>query len=308
MHTKPLLILAFNRPKHLKRLIDSLRPHQPQKILVGIDGPRKHNPLDEEKIAQVLVEVNKIDWTTDIELRIREENLGLRFAVVDAVSWAIKKHGEIIVVEDDIEVGPDFISFMSDMLDRFRHDYSIGHISGYNLVPEFSLSNANQLARVSRIPESYAWGTWSRAWDNYDQSLSWPLGQSLRNLSDLLGGYLPAIVWKINFFDAKQDAINTWAYRWIGSLWANGLRCVSPNRNLVTYTGLTEGTHTRTKPNWQELPVESVAPLRRAFDLGIDHRADGWILKNVFGSSVKGVLRRIIQSMILNLFRKVNRI
>lgn len=301
MYTKPLLILAFNRPNHVKRLIDSLRPHQPQKILISVDGPRLNNLGDFEKISQVLDELKKIDWTEDIEYRIRQTNLGLRFAVADAVSWVIAKYGEVIVVEDDIEVGPEFLKFMSDMLDKFRDDDSIGHISGYNLVPQHFLKSPDQMFRISRIPESYAWATWSRAWNLYDPSLAWANSQSIRQLSQFLGGTLVGTIWKINFNDAKFDTINTWAYRWVASLWSNQLLCVSPNRNLVAYTGQAEGTHTLQKIKTPEIKVQPLAGLlpNFIFDLGADH----WIQKNVFHGSFFGVARRYLESIVLRFMK-----
>lgn len=299
MYTKPVLILAFNRPIHLRGLIDSLRPHQPQKILVGVDGPRKNNPKDSEKIALVLAEIRKIDWTTDIELRVREKNLGLRFAVADAVSWALEKHGEIIVVEDDVEVGPEFLGFMSEMLDKFKYNETIGHISGYNLVPKEVLTRPNEQIRLSLIPESYAWATWARAWEKYDPALSWARSQTIFDLKKRLGSLLSAIVWKINFFDAQRESINTWAYRWVATLWANDLLCISPNRNLVTYTGSDSGTHTRLRASWSELQVSKLGQIDSSYPPERDVAADEWLQKNMFKASKTGLPLRIAASIAL---------
>lgn len=304
--TKPLLILAFNRPAHVKRLIDSLRPHRPQKILVGIDGPREKNETDKQKIAQVLHEVSKIDWTTDVELRIREKNLGLRIAVADAVTWAIQRHGEAIVVEDDIVVGPEFLQFMSEMLDRFRDNEEIGHISGYNLVPESALSNPSAKFRYSLVPESYAWATWERSWQYYDENLVWPGRNGFHKLRNHLQNVVAASVWKINFYDANKGNINTWAYRWIATLWSKNLVCVSPNRNLISYTGAFDGTHTRRAPTHSELEISSIGSLTSVPAFKIDATADNWIHKKVFRSTHVGLLVRAAESLVLTLLRNLS--
>lgn len=303
--TKPLLILAFNRPAHVKRLIDSLRPYRPQKILVGIDGPREKNKSDKEKIAQVLDEVNKIDWTSDVELRVRENNLGLRFAVADAVTWVIDKYGEVIVVEDDVEVGPEFLQFMSLMLDKFRDDDEVFHVSGYNLVPKSEVCFPGEAIRKSSIPESYAWATWSRAWEAYDPYLNWAKKLSISELKSLLGKVVPAIIWKVNFRDAERELISTWAYRWIGSIWSRGGVCISPNRNLVNYTGQSLGTHTRFPTSQVELPIESVLSLEVPLMTRLDSEADFWIQRNIFRASMPGVFIRIAQSVGLMLIKAV---
>lgn len=300
MYTTPILILAFNRPNHVKMLIDSLRPHQPQRILVGIDGPRQNSIQDKEKISRVLKEIKKIDWTSDIEIRIRKENLGLRVAVADAVSWAIKKHGEIIVVEDDVVVGPEFLTFMSDMLDKFRNDKSIGHISGYNLVPRAKIKNPEDKFRYSLIPESYAWATWERAWEFYEPSLSGANTLTLRKLRKLLGTIPAALVWKINFLDARKEAINTWAYRWVAALWLNNLKCVSPNRNLVEYTGMDDGTHTFLPFRQEQIKIESLRSL--SADVSPTTTLNGedlWIIRRIFHGTYPGLLFRMLSSLAL---------
>jgi hypothetical protein len=295
--TKPLLILAFNRPEHVKRLINSLRPYRPQKILVGVDGPREKSKSDKQKIAQVLNEVNKIDWTTDVELRIRKKNLGLRFAVADAVTWVIEKYGEVIVVEDDVVVGSEFLPFMNDMLDKFRNVPEIGHISGYSLVPSNFLSHPNERFRYSIFPESYAWATWSRSWRKFDTELQ---NYSLHNSLDSIS----RIVWSINFQDARRETINTWAYRWTNSLWKQGMLCVTPNRNLINYMGQSEGTHVRTQALWVELPIESL-PAHEPADVQIcqDQIADEWLSKTCYRSSPTGLIRRIVESKVLSILR-----
>lgn len=305
MSIKPVLILAFNRPTHVKGLIDSLRPHNPERILVSVDGPRKNFPKDKEKIAEVLIEIQKINWTTNVEIRIRKENLGLRFAVADAVSWAINKHGEIIVVEDDVVVGPEFLTFMSDMLEKYRDDESIGHISGYNLVPASLLNNPSTRIRLSKIPESYAWATWAREWNYYDENLDWARKQRVSTLRRLLKSLSQAIIWKLNFYDARTNNINTWAYRWVSTLWARDKFCISPNRNLVSYTGNAEGTHTRTKVRHAELPVESLAKLKIDSRLELDEMADQWIQKVVFHATFLGIFLRLSHSIALSIIKLV---
>lgn len=299
---KPLLILAFNRPQHIKRLIDSLRPHAPQNIFVGVDGPRPNNKNDVEKVAQVLAEIAKIDWASSLELRIRENNLGLRLAVADAVTWVIEKYGEVIVVEDDVEVGPEFLTFMSQMLDENRNNLRVGHVSGYNLVPERGLTHPQNKYRLSLIPESYAWATWSRAWANYDSKMDWANRQSWKTLSLHLGSRLAGLVWKINFYDARMNHINTWAYRWVASLWQHNQYCISPNRNLVSYNGAKTGTHTKIPRLSRELQIETLAGLTD--DLQFDSRADTWVQKISFRSSPIGVFRRILESVVLNILSR----
>jgi hypothetical protein len=162
----PVLILAYNRPDQIQGLIDSIRPYAPKRVLVGVDGP-KDTAIDVEKVRKVVEAVEGINWTDDVQILERKSNLGLRLAVPDAVTWAISRAGRVIVVEDDVRVSKDFFPYMNHCLDEFANEDRIGHISGYNPVPQKFITNPQYRSRTSLFPESYAWATWDRAWSKY---------------------------------------------------------------------------------------------------------------------------------------------
>jgi hypothetical protein len=304
MKDAPVLILAYNRPAQVRGLVDSLRTLRPMKILVGVDGP-KDSQADREKVVSVLKEINEINWTDDVEIRSRDINLGIRRAVPDSVGWAIEKYGEAIVLEDDVRPGPEFFQFMNFALRKYRNSEQVGHVSGYNLVPKEFISHPETSIRFSLYPESYAWATWNRAWVNYSDSLDWALQLSSRELTNVVGSWLGAKVWRFNFTDASSDAISTWAYRWVASLWKNKLVSISPNRNISSYTGRDGGTHTRTPGSWKELGIESINSLESPVFPTIDGKADKWIGKNVFRSSPLGSIRRMAESNVLTLLKNI---
>lgn len=199
----PVLIIAFNRPVHLRNLINSLRPLSPKKIYVSVDGPRLSNKKDAELVRQVREEIQKIDWTNDLNVTYQTENVGLRISVSQAVSRVLEECDCVIVLEDDVIVGSDFLKFMNFSLDKFQSDSRIGHISGYNLVPRNHLSNPDDLVRLSRYPESYAWATWSDRWRHYDSGIldNKKISKSILAEDALLNRW----VWALNFNDASSE-------------------------------------------------------------------------------------------------------
>jgi hypothetical protein len=293
----PVLILAYNRPDQVKGLIESLRVHAPQKIRVAVDGP-KNSESDRAKVSEVIRELEAIDWTTDVKHLIRNSNTGIRFAVPEAVSWAIQETGQVIVIEDDVRIGQDFFYFMEYALETYKDDPIIGHVSGYNAVPQFNVSKADDICRASIYPESYAWGTWSHKWQYYSDEIP---RLAIAELEKLTGSFWSAMEWRINLYDARLEHVNSWAYRWLASLWAKGLICISPNRNISTYAGQTGGTHTRTKPRWMELPPDTISYLTPTYQLQLDLMADDWLAKNVFRGRPSGVIVRAAESIALGL-------
>jgi hypothetical protein len=304
MNKAPVLILAYNRADKVANLINSLRPLAPRTVLVGVDGPRLNKVNDTEKVARVHKVLELIDWTDDVQILRREVNLGLKRAVIDSVDWAIDAYGKAIVIEEDVVVGPQFLDFMNLMLTEHKSEESIGHISGYNVVPQKFISSSG--VRLTRYPESIAWATWSRAWEHFDESLSWGSNCSVPELKQIVGSNLGALKWKLNFLDAKNDRISTWAYRWIASMWARDQYTISPNLNLVTYSGFDSGSHTLTSAPWSELPISPVdiEHLMRSKEIGLDELAERWIKSTVFKENISGLARGLLVSAIRSISRE----
>lgn len=295
MRTTPLLVLAYNRPDKVRNLIDQLRPQAPKHLMIAVDGPKPGNSEDAARVAAVHKVIETIDWATSVETRLRPANLGLRVAVIDAVSWAMERHGQAIIIEEDVLPGPDWVPYAERMLDRFRDEPRIEHISGFNVVPPRVLGANAPANRLTLYPQSIAWATWDRAWSKFDGSLDWALGVSVADLTRLTGSRFAALRWKQNFADAASDRISTWAYRWISSMWSRGSLTLSPNHNLVRYAGYDEGTNSILKPPWKELPLFDGDPANLLDTEGIvrDMPADAWVNETVFAGTPFGVARGV---------------
>lgn len=301
MQTTPLVLIAYNRPQKMRGLLERLRGQRVENIIFAVDGPKANKPGDAEKVREVQQLVETIDWTDKVETRFRPANLGLQAAVTDAVTHAVSHYGQAIVLEDDTAPGPLWVPYGQAMLERHRDDSSIEHISGYNLVPDAIMTHPAQGSRLSRYPESFAWATWDRAWSQFDGTLDWALNASLADLQKIVGSRTGALRWKQNFHDAEAGRISSWAYRWISSMWSRGSFVLSPNANLVTYTGFDAGTHTVMTAPWNELP-QFEGPLEALLggtEPRLDERVDEWVGKTVFAETAYGVARGVAISSAL---------
>ncbi len=303
----PVLLLGYNRPEQMRGLIQSLSPFQPKVILLAIDGPNQNRPNDPELVKQTQEAINQVAWNAEIITRYRESNLGLRRAVVDAVTWANSEYGRVIVLEDDVRAGPQLLDFLNHNLDKYEKQNEVAHINGYNLVPIDHINKPDEASRISIYPESYAWATWDRAWKNYDDDLTWAKSASIDEIKKIVGSTTGALRWRQNFNDAAAERIDTWAYRWLASMWAKNLKIISPNQNIAQYFGSENGTHTRRKIKWQELEIESLPTNDRSLgENKVDKLADGWLKKSVFKETIMGVLEGQVISILLSIIKKVN--
>jgi hypothetical protein len=193
------------------------------------------------------------------------------------------------------------------MLERFKNEPSIGHINGYNLVASENLLSPGSPIRLTRYPESYAWATWERAWKKYDNDLTWASQCTLQELQKITHSYVGALRWKINFADAKSERIQTWAYRWLASMWRNNLSIIAPAENLVRYDGHEDGTHTRRKARWTELPItkQGLSDQHESLDFPFhDEKADQWIAQQVFRENALGIIEGLAASVAMELLKR----
>jgi hypothetical protein len=300
MESAPVLLLAYNRPEKLSQLIQRIRVLRPSVLLVSVDGPKISKPGDKDLVLATQKIIQSIDWDVKIETRFREENIGLRLAVQDSVNWAISQYGKVIVIEDDAVPGPQLLDFFNFNLQKFADEQKVMHVSGYNVVPPQNLLSETG-SRFSRYPESFAWATWERAWKHYDENLTWGLESSVRDIAKITGSTTSALRWKLNFHDAAAGRIGSWAYRWISSMWSQNGTTVAPNRNLLSYSGFDEGTHTVRSPRWKDLPVENLS-FSENDNLAItDLEADNWTGSSVFRENPWGIIDGVASSIVLEI-------
>lgn len=286
LETSPILILGFRRPENIGKIIDAIRPNYPRKIYFAVDGPRKGKKGELELVIQTQLAINSIDWECDLQIRFRDQNLGIRKAVPDAVSWVLESNNEVIVIEDDAIPGPDLLVFMQNQLESLRNDLNVAHVSGYNLVPLHEISVPSNLTRGSIYPESYLWGTWVRAWTMYNDDI-----EDYRSIVQKMNfSRFEKLIWRINFRMANKDLIQSWAYRWIASMWRENKICISPNMNLTTYVGTEDGTHTVRKSQVTELKVSKIDEWVTNVSGEVDHTADKWISHKIFHASPLGLI------------------
>jgi hypothetical protein len=288
----------------MQGLIRSLAAVKPKLILLSVDGPKMDRMNDLELVRQTQEMVNEITWDADIKTRFRESNLGLRKAVVDAVTWANSEYGRVIVLEDDVRAGPQTLDFLIHNLIKHDKHLEIAHINGYNLVPMDHITNPGEASRLSIYPESYAWATWERAWSKYDDDMGWATDADLTEIESVVGTKKGAIRWAQNFSDAANERIDTWAYRWLASMWEHRWLTISPNRNLSNYLGTDQGTHTRRRVKWSELEIEELSTqYSSARQNAVDARADSWISKYIFKENYYGVFEGLLASTALSILK-----
>lgn len=234
MRQRPaVLILAFNRPGAATQLVNALSEVQPPLIYVAVDGARADVPADEERCQRVRDILTSLPWKTEVRTLFRDSNLGCGPAVAGGIDWFFSHEEEGIILEDDVLPHPTMFPFMAELLERYRNEERVMHISASNY--------AGALARHSYFFSLYVsiwgWASWRRAWRYFNLDLSdWRVGP------DVL--HRPGLSWRTRrylafAFDRAAEGLSNWDYQWKYAVMRHGV-AVTPRANLAVTTSFGE--------------------------------------------------------------------
>ena len=140
------------------------------------------------------------------------------------------------MLEDDCLPHPSFFPYCDELLDRYRDDERVVHISGSQLLRQ---PPAGASYHFSRYPHIWGWATWRRAWRLFDVDLSDWHAQSkaerrarLRRMFELEA---ERRYWR--FVWDHSPEIDNWDAQWSYVCLNPGLLSANPNRNLISNIG-----------------------------------------------------------------------
>ena len=240
----PVLLIGFNRPHCIKKIMQQLSKVKPQKLYVSIDGPRCSKPNEAELVEEVKSIVKCVNWECETHYRFLESNCGAEINVSSAIKWVLEDSDCVIVNEDDIFAGYSFYWFVQQMLLKYKDEERIGLVSGLNLKKFQSKDRDYYFSRSGHI---WGWGTWKRVWDKFD--LNGVIEDDVISIDNLANYTVtPRQAQRIHkIFKTKQtEGVGnvTWDYMfWYYRIKYNYLGIV-PSHSLVTNIGV-DGLHAK---------------------------------------------------------------
>ncbi|AKD05715.1 nucleotide-diphospho-sugar transferase [Pontibacter korlensis] len=246
MHT-PVLLIIFNRAHTTQKVFERIRQVKPKKLYVAADGPRPHVGTDAERCAETRRIVEQVDWDCEVKTLFQEQNLGCGVAPSRSISWLFEHEETGIILEDDCIPSKSFFWFCQELLDKYKQDTRIMHISGNNYLDGWRRDSDYSYYFSDKV-NSWGWATWRRAWQLYDFNLAnYP---ELKNKGYLNGIFLNKFEEKYRLSKLEETFTNiqkgdVWDYQWEFTVYSNSGLCIVPEVNLVRNIGFGEdATHT----------------------------------------------------------------
>jgi hypothetical protein len=290
----PVAFIIFNRPEATRRVLEEIRKARPKQLFVIADAPRPDRVEDIAKCAATRAIIDEVDWDCEVFKNYAEENLGCGLRPASGLDWVFQQVETAIVLEDDCLPHPTFFPYCTELLDRYRDEPRVMHISGNNF--QFGRRRGDDSYFFSRYTHHWGWATWRRAWQHFDYDI--PQWSELRS-SDWLTGLLdtPAAVsyWH-QIFDQvyNGDKLHIWDYQWTFACWLNAGLSILPQVDLVSNIGFnSDGTHTIRHNEFADLPLKPIVfPLQHPSTIKRDRQADIFSQTSKFNLDLWSRLKR----------------
>lgn len=232
----PVLLLAFNRPLLVRRVLAVLSDARPARLYVAVDGPRASHPDDGERCDEVRQVIERgVAWPCEVRSLFRESNVGLQKAIVSGVDWFFEHEAAGVILEDDCVPAPAFLPFAAELLETYRDTPSVMHISGVSMRSP-SRERAAPAASYAFAGSGHVWGwaTWRRAWRAFEPTLAaWPrVREQYRHAANPLRRALAH-----KFASAHAGRKWTWSRAWYWTIAQQQGLAIIPAVNLVENVG-----------------------------------------------------------------------
>ncbi|HBE71611.1 MAG TPA: hemolytic protein HlpA-like protein [Planctomycetaceae bacterium] len=272
----PILLLVFNRPDLTATTFESIRQARPQQLFIAADGPRIGRNNERELCEATRRVASDVDWPCEVRTLFREANLGCEIAVSEAISWFFGQVDSGIILEDDCVAHSSFFAFCYDLLRRYESDDRVMGITGNNFQAGHHRGNADYY--FSKYLHCWGWATWKRAWAHYDHEMS------TKDIKEVARSYAAepteAEVWQKKFLSAKHMELNSWATRWMYSIWSRNGLVATPQKNLVSNIGFDDrATHTK---SGSSTAAEALKVNRHPRTVRRDSSGDVFVARNHF--------------------------
>ena len=239
----PIALFIYKRPEHLRRTIVSLQAcpgYAESPLYVFADGPR--TPSDMPAVQATRQVARDLLGSRAIFIE-RDENRGLATSIIAGTTELCERHGRVVVVEDDLLLGLQFLQFLNEGLERYEDEPRVMQVAGHMFVVP-SLADQHE-ALFLPMTTSWGWATWQRAWAQFDPSATgWRerlVGVEAERF-DLSGRCDYSGMLKRQM----TGGIDSWAIRWYYSVFVLDGLVLYPPRTLVLHEGLDRsGTHGR---------------------------------------------------------------
>jgi len=245
----PVALFVHRRDEQLPRTLACLRACGVEQLYVFSDGPG--DPADADGVARVRELLDDLDWIEPVVVA-HAENLGLSGSVRAGLDSLFEVHDQVIVIEDDVCVAPEFYEYARLALRHYEDVPLVAGITGLRYpFDREALQGYPYDVFLSPRFSSWGWATWKDRWREFcfDRSLlCQQIGASAAFRPERAGADMPEMV---NDAVVTGSLTGSWDVVCAANMLLRGQYFITPMWNMVENTGLRDGTHFTQAPPWR---------------------------------------------------------
>ena len=185
----PILLVALGSIENLQNIFEELKYIEPRRLYLVYNSRSSEDTDIKKKIESIY---NNINWKCEVKILKYKSHSGYSTIMLRAIRWFFKKEEEGIVLNGLSVPFPAFFAFCSCLLEKYRYDERIGHISGLDFRKLNKKLKTNDLYYFSKLVHvSSGWASWQRVWQDMDAQLKTYSSFKKLNIIDEIPSHKP---------------------------------------------------------------------------------------------------------------------
>ena len=168
MKSTVIALFSYKRLDTLKKCIDALKKCPESSIselIIFSDAAASEEVAN--KVIAVREYIATITGFNSIKIISREKNLGVDYNLIEGLTYMKNQYDQFIVVEDDLIVEPNFITYLNEALDFYKDNKTIHTVSAFNWIENIPHDYPYDIYFTKRF-WPWGWATWSDRMENID--------------------------------------------------------------------------------------------------------------------------------------------
>ncbi|GHT32030.1 hypothetical protein FACS189434_02920 [Bacteroidia bacterium] len=259
----PILFIVFKNPLTMPQVFEKIKNVKPKKLYVASYATLfQFQDIYYKEVEKLL---SQIDWDCKVKTLYLYNNTEF---FRDPMSWFFSNEKEGIILNDGYLPDDSFFGYCSTMLEKYRNDNRIGHISGMNYAPKEDFPSSYYFSSLVNVS---AWATWRHVWQTVDMdilSVSRFAGSNSIESNPSYSKYKNEWIGRFMRYAFYRE-VDSWHIPYTYNNLINNYLSVIPSVNLVEYIGSQNENNTFVK-----IPAQTLKELREPLFMVCNHRRD----------------------------------
>ncbi|MFA6989729.1 MAG: hypothetical protein WC197_06640 [Candidatus Gastranaerophilaceae bacterium] len=273
MFKTPILFIISHNPEYTQKTFDAIKKIKPKSLFVFSNAPNIKIKAEVKNCQISRNIINQVDWDCDLKTVFRKEKIDHKNFIYDSINSFFKNVKEGLILEDCYEPSESFFPFCQELLEKYRDDKRIMHISGSNYQDGINRSNGSYY--FSKDINPCGWATWRQEWNQCAINIeNYKVFLKTGEIKNIFSHNAEQFYWLQKFEQTYLGTTDSFEYQWRFTVLSNNALAVIPNNNLI---------NNLKNPQLNKTQKESTSEIKHPWNVLCNVDADFYTFKNVYG-------------------------